>query len=464
MRLGAQRQRDRVLRAVADRLAATGLLLVGGASERFGSPKALAPFRGETLAERAWRVLDETCDEVIAVGKERDGLALPFPVLDDGSADRAPVYGVIAGLRAAAHQTCVALPVDCPLVTPELLRELAEAAAVPQTGPLPGVYTKSMLDELESRIATGELSLRGVNPATLVVDETRLDNVNTRTELIAAAVADWARSREDVRAALLVGSQARADRPADRWSDLDIGLFVDDPGALAADASWLEEFGEPVLTFLEPTAFGDRVERRVLYDGGEDVDFPLIDAQSWRELASSPESRVVLARGYRVLYDELGLGAELEQLEPPADPWPPEPTAFIQLTNDFWYHALWTARKLRRGEVLTALGSLARLLLDSTVTMLRWHARAVDPSVDTWHGTRFVERWADAGALAGLERAFAPYDVRDVARALWETIDLFQLLEEETARRLGFELQLDHADLRRRVAEVVRDPRHGATL
>ena len=28
----------------------TGVLLVGGASRRFGSPKALARFRGETLA------------------------------------------------------------------------------------------------------------------------------------------------------------------------------------------------------------------------------------------------------------------------------------------------------------------------------------------------------------------------------------------------------------------------------
>ena len=79
------------------------------------------------------------------------------------------------------------------------------------------------------------------------------------------------------------------------------------------------------------------------------------------------------------------------------------------------------------------------------VTLLGWHARSVDHSVDTWHEGRFVERWADPGALASLEKAFAYYDVRDVARALWETVDLWQGLEEETASRLGFELVLDHA-------------------
>jgi len=138
--------------------------------------------------------------------------------------------------------------------------------------------------------------------------------------------------------------------------------------------------------------------------------------------------------------------------------------AFTELGSDFWFHALWAARKLRRGEVLTALGCLDRLLLSNLVTLLRWHALSLDPSVDTWHGTRFVERWADPGALATLETVVPGYGVRDVARGLWATIDLYQGLEEETARRLGLEVELDHADLRRRISEVVRDPRPGATL
>jgi aminoglycoside 6-adenylyltransferase len=98
------------------------------------------------------------------------------------------------------------------------------------------------------------------------------------------------------------------------------------------------------------------------------------------------------------------------------------------------------------------------------VTLLEWHARAVDPTVDAWHGGRFLERWADPGALAALEIAYARYDLRDVARALWATIDLWQGLEEETAKRLGLALELDHEDLRRRIASVVPDPRYGAAL
>ena len=160
------------------------MLLVGGASTRFGSPKALALFDGETLAERGWRVLGESCDERLAVGKAADELALPFDLLDDRSDVRAPIAGVIAGLRAAANDVCVVLPVDCPLVTAEALRSLGLAVAVPQTGPLPGGYSKAMLPELERRVASGDLSLRGVNPSVIQLDERLLGNANTVEQLV----------------------------------------------------------------------------------------------------------------------------------------------------------------------------------------------------------------------------------------------------------------------------------------
>jgi molybdopterin-guanine dinucleotide biosynthesis protein A len=166
----------------------SGVLLVGGASERFGSPKALARFRGETLAERGRRLLEEACDEVLVVGKAADGL--PFAVLDDGADSRAPIHGVIAGLRAARHDVVVALPVDVPLVTPAVLGALGEAGAVPsERVPLPGAYPRTLLPELERRVASGELSLRGVNETTIVIDGELLADADTPEELAALEAA-----------------------------------------------------------------------------------------------------------------------------------------------------------------------------------------------------------------------------------------------------------------------------------
>ena len=141
----------------------TGVLLVGGASRRFGSPKALAEFGGSSLAERAWNLVGEAFATRLAIGKTADALALPFPLLNDGTEVRAPIAGVVAGLRAAQTDVCVFLPVDVPLMTVEALRELAARcrdAAVPQTGPLPGAYRRSALPILARRLKAGALALR----------------------------------------------------------------------------------------------------------------------------------------------------------------------------------------------------------------------------------------------------------------------------------------------------------------
>jgi molybdopterin-guanine dinucleotide biosynthesis protein A len=166
--------------------ALTGVLLVGGLSTRFGSPKALAQFDGETLADRAWRLLGEACDERIAVGKLEDGLALPFDLLDDGTAVRAPIVGVVAGLRAARHDLAVVIPVDLPMLTAAALHELAAACrdvAMPPSGPLPGAYRHTALPELERALADERLALRSaiadLDVAIVDLDAALLLNVNT---------------------------------------------------------------------------------------------------------------------------------------------------------------------------------------------------------------------------------------------------------------------------------------------
>ena len=170
----------------------TGILLVGGASRRFGSPKALALFDGETLAERAYRVLGTACESVIVVGKTADKLPLPFPVVDDRSDLRAAMVGLAAGLRAATTDLCLVLPVDLPHMTPDALLLLADGAegvdaAVPQTGPLPGLYRRSILPAIAERIEARDFALHRLlgelQTRVVELDEDLLRNVNEPNDL-----------------------------------------------------------------------------------------------------------------------------------------------------------------------------------------------------------------------------------------------------------------------------------------
>jgi molybdenum cofactor guanylyltransferase len=167
----------------------TGVLILGGASRRFGSPKALAGLpSGETLAERMWSLL-AWCDERLAVGKGDE--EMPFPVLADGCEVVAAVAGVVAGLRAARNELCVIVPVDLPALSEEDLRRLASAcvdAAVPASGPLPGAYRRaSALPAFEAALEQGRLSLRDavatLDAAVVPLDPSHLVNVNTPADL-----------------------------------------------------------------------------------------------------------------------------------------------------------------------------------------------------------------------------------------------------------------------------------------
>lgn len=233
-------------------------------------------------------------------------------------------------------------------------------------------------------------------------------------EAFLADLAAWADARPDVRGVLLVGSQARIESAADEYSDVDVVLFADEPAALLGETSWQRTFGEPLLSFLEPTPVGGQVERRVLFEDGLEVDFSVFPADGIDSIAADPEAAATLARGYRILHDELELEDRLASATPPA----PRARELAEIAQDFWYHALWAAKKWRRGEAL-----VARSCLESYLKPLLLEADRLRASGDTWHGTRFAERWAAPDVLAAWWEATArsPEELPGALTALCDT-------------------------------------------
>jgi len=269
-----------------------------------------------------------------------------------------------------------------------------------------------------------------------------------------ARIAAWAAGEENVRASALVGSRARADVPADEWSDFDIVLFARDPAALLVRDDWVATFGRPRLTFLEPTAVGEQLERRVLYEDGTDVDFAIVPV----ELLDHPAVAHVASRGIRVLVDKDGeLGSRLAELPEPAPPSPPNEAALRELTADFFYHAVWAARKLRRGEVFTAKRCVDSYMENVLIRILEWRTHAENPDVDTWHAGRFIERWADPAALEEFRGTFAAYDEADVRRALFASMDFFRARARETADLLGLVYPADEDEFATKLVHSLLD-------
>ncbi|KYK36869.1 MAG: hypothetical protein AYK19_00830 [Theionarchaea archaeon DG-70-1] len=265
-------------------------------------------------------------------------------------------------------------------------------------------------------------------------------------EKLIARFVTWAKSRDDIRAALIVGSRARDD--PDEWADLDIIVVTTNPEHYLSRTDWIHNIGSPLLTFTEPTATGDERERRVLFEGMLDVDFAILPEQRAKQLLKGipPEIKAQLAdtfgRGIRVLLDKDGMVAALEALIPPGETLPPRTPSkqeFCEVINDFLYHCVWTAKHLCRGELWWSKSCCDSYLKHLLLTMVEWHARSTHgPDYDTWFRGRFLEKWADPRIKKDLRNAFAYYDEKDVKRALLATMDLFRWLACETAEKLGY--------------------------
>jgi len=270
--------------------------------------------------------------------------------------------------------------------------------------------------------------------------------VNELYERLVERFVKWAETRVDIRAAIIVGSRARVVEPADDWADLDVIVVTSDPDYYLRSAEWLENIGTALLTFVEPTASGDETERRALFEGMLDVDFsivPLAKAQRLLDAEMAPAEVVnSFGRGMRVIVDKDGIAGKVEKLVASAvavPPVAPSQGEFLQVVNDFLYHAVFTAKHLMRGELWWAKMSSDCYMQHLLLRMIEWHACAKRGwSYDTWFRGRFLEKWADPHVLRQMRGVFSHYDEADVKRGLLAAVVLFRALALETAERLGY--------------------------
>jgi len=268
-------------------------------------------------------------------------------------------------------------------------------------------------------------------------------------ERLIQRVRTWAEDRADIRAVFVIGSRARADHPADEWADLDLVIVTTNPDDYVSTADWVNMLGKPLLTFIEPTATAGEKERRVLFEGMLDVDFAILPRAKATGLLQTTgrEGGVmqlsnVLGRGIRVLVDKDQALKKLQSFTSSMKmPAPVKPTEqeFLDVVNDFLYHAVFTAKHLRRGELWWTVACLDCRLQDLMKTMMEWHTLAThDWKRDVWFRGRFLEEWADPEVTEELRKVFAHYDQEDVKQALTASMALFTKIANETAQRLNY--------------------------
>ncbi|MGA7615510.1 MAG: molybdenum cofactor guanylyltransferase [Thermoanaerobaculia bacterium] len=181
-------------------------VLTGGLSSRMGSPKQELLLDGRSFLDRVAAAADQVFDHVTLVAAPGGTAESRWrTIFDFPHQERASVFGLLRALEDEGGDRCWILAVDFPLVTPALLRELAERftrssarALIPFWNGAPQMlcagYARTLACVLRERIARTDYRLRGLleEPGIETVDEIQLRrlfpgeplrNVNTLEDL-----------------------------------------------------------------------------------------------------------------------------------------------------------------------------------------------------------------------------------------------------------------------------------------
>lgn len=156
---------------------AFGAVLAGGASSRYGAPKALAEVGGARIVDRVAGALDRVGADVIVIANDAP---LAAEIGRPWRADVRPGIGALGGIHSALHWAAeegrpgvLALACDMPFVPDALLRALLDAGlngpdvVVPESGgrrgiePLCAYYGARCIQAIERAIDAGDRRMIG---------------------------------------------------------------------------------------------------------------------------------------------------------------------------------------------------------------------------------------------------------------------------------------------------------------
>lgn len=155
-----------------------GILLAGGASRRFGSPKAFANVEGKPFYKHSLETLQAITGTIFIITNEQ--LEVKFENIADAQImtddkkyrGKGPLAGLYTAMQAIKAEWYALIPVDVPFINPEIYHTLLEQrapdleAVIPLSNgrlqPLIALYHHSLAGRLKELLDTDQLAMRAL--------------------------------------------------------------------------------------------------------------------------------------------------------------------------------------------------------------------------------------------------------------------------------------------------------------
>lgn len=255
----------------------------------------------------------------------------------------------------------------------------------------------------------------------------------------------WALAQPEILAVVIVGSRARHDHPADRWSDLDLVAFISGLSNELTQINFPNAFGSTLLSVLDRTGHSDP-EWLIVYEDGLKLDIVFVvvpqdhaSSSNLQQWIDAGPYRSVFRRGVRLLIDKSETPTEKLISHAPAQPLSlPDETELDKALQKIFLDCMRSAKYLARNECWRAQQVCDCVLKQQLLVLLEWQSQTNSATrLDVWHDGRYLSEWVDPETLARLPATYGGFDQYRLGPAILSTFDLSSQIAQQIAGSLG---------------------------
>ena len=233
----------------------------------------------------------------------------------------------------------------------------------------------------------------------------------------------------EVEAIALSGSRTNPQSPKDEFQDYDVVYIVDDLEDLISDLSWLNQFGNRLIS--QHNVVEHRYLYLMLFEDGNRIDLTLCPKEYIQEWVDSEAN-------FEVIKDDKGLFESY--LPSPKRYWTCLPTEeeFAATCNEFWWVSAYVVKAIRRNQLIYATDHLYGICQQELLKVLAWQVASDKGIVDIGKNYKHLFHFLPAEKEKVFSALLDLSSIEKVGQSLFATMKLFDGEAQELAQKMEF--------------------------
>lgn len=232
-----------------------------------------------------------------------------------------------------------------------------------------------------------------------------------------------------VEAIALSGSRTNPQSVKDEFQDYDVVYIVDDLEDLISDLSWLDQFGNRLIS--QHNVVEHRHLYLMLFEDSNRIDLTLCPKEHIQEWLDSEA-------GFSVLKDDNGL---FEAYQPNAKRYwtaPPSEEEFAASCNEFWWVSTYVVKAIRRNHLIYATDHFYGICQQELLKVLAWQVASDRGTVDIGKNYKYLFQYLPAEKEKEFSTLLDLSSLDKITQSLFSTMKGFDREAQILAQKMGF--------------------------